>query len=60
MMKPLATAPLEQESEYPGSGVMLDCIDYCSFPSFLLSTIVFLVPDDVLKMPEAYWPYGLK
>ena len=27
MMKPLATAPLEQESEYPGSGVVLDCID---------------------------------
>ena len=27
MMKPLATAPLEQGSEYPGSGVVLDCID---------------------------------
>ena len=40
MMKPLATAPLEQESEF--------------------STIVFLVSDDVLKMPLAYWPYGLK
>ena len=24
------------------------------------STIVFLVPDDVLKMPLAYWPKGLK
>ena len=35
MMKPLATAPLEQES---GS-----------------STIVFLVPDDVLRMHLAYW-----
>ena len=35
MMKLLATAPLEQESEF--------------------STIVFLVPDDVLKMPLTYW-----
>ena len=35
-MKPLATVPMEQESE--------------------TSTIVFLVPDDVLKMPLAYWP----
>ena len=24
------------------------------------STIVFLVPDDVLRMPLAYWPYRLK
>ena len=40
MIKPLATAPLEQESES--------------------STIVFLVPDDVLRMPLAYWPYGAK
>ena len=39
-MKPLATAPLEQESES--------------------STIVLLVPDDVLRIPLAYWPYGLK
>ena len=39
-MKPLATAPLELESES--------------------STIVFLVQDDVLRMPLAYWPYGLK
>ena len=39
MMKPLATAPLEQESES--------------------STIVFLVPDDVMRMPLAYWPFGL-
>ena len=23
------------------------------------STIVFLMPDDVLRMPLAYWPYGL-
>ena len=37
MVKPLATAPLEQESQS--------------------STIVFLVPDDVLKMPLAYWAY---
>ena len=36
MMKPLATAPLEKESES--------------------STIVFLVPDDVLRMPLAYRP----
>ena len=59
-MKPLATAPLEQESEYHGSGVVLDCIDSWSLPSFLLSTIVFLVPDNVLKMPLAYWPWGRK
>ena len=39
-MKPLATAPLEQESES--------------------SPIVFLVLDDVLRMPLAYWPSGLK
>ena len=56
ILKPLATAPLEQESEYPGSGVVLDCIDSLSLPSFLLLTIFFLVPDDVLKMPLAYWP----
>ena len=37
MMKPLATAPLEQESES--------------------STIVFLVPDDVLRMP---WHTGYR
>ena len=36
IMKPLATAPLEQESES--------------------SIIVFLVPDDVLRMPLAGWP----
>ena len=24
------------------------------------STIVFLVPDNVLRMPLAYWSYGLK
>ena len=36
LMKPLATAPLEQENKS--------------------SFIVFLVPDDVLKMPLAYWP----
>ena len=36
MMKPLATSPLEQESES--------------------STIVFLVPDGVLRMSLAYWP----
>ena len=40
MVTPLATAPLEQESES--------------------STIVLLVPDDVLRIPLAYWPYGLK
>ena len=39
-MKPLATAPVEQESES--------------------STIVFLVPDNVLIMPLAYWPWGQK
>ena len=39
-MTPLATAPLEQESES--------------------STIVILVPDDVLGMPLAYWSNGLK
>ena len=38
MMNPLATAPLEQESES--------------------STIVFLVYDDVLRMPLSHWPYG--
>ena len=36
MMKPFATAHLEQESEF--------------------SAIVFLVPDDLLQMPLAYWP----
>ena len=40
MMTPLATAPLELESES--------------------STIVLLVPDDVLGMPLAHWPYQLK
>ena len=39
-MKPLATAPLKQESES--------------------STIVLHVPDDVLRMPLAYWPHGPK
>ena len=39
-MKPLATAPLEQESES--------------------STIVFLVPDDVMRIPLAYWSSRLK
>ena len=39
-MKPLDTAPLEQESES--------------------STIVFLVPDDVLKMPFGILVIGAK